>query len=62
MWTWELAYVRADALVVNEELEQSRRGCDGFFRYLPGWSPKEHRELVLKRSESFGTPRSAGGG
>jgi hypothetical protein len=52
MWTWPLYYASADAHVINEELETVRRGCEGFFRYRPGFSPAEHRDLTLKRSEN----------
>lgn len=52
MWTWSLTYVDTDASIVRDELQQSRRGCDGYYRYRQGWSPGEHRDLVLKSSEN----------
>ena len=52
MWTWPLHYGAVDYGVVQEEVRQSRRDCRGFYRYRPGWSPIEHRELVLKASEN----------
>ncbi len=34
-----------------DELKEDRRTCGGYLKYNPGWSPKEHRDLLLKRQE-----------
>jgi hypothetical protein len=37
---------------VFSELEVDRRGCEGFLRHRPGWSPNEHRDLLSRRLET----------
>jgi hypothetical protein len=34
------------------EVKRQRRGCVGYLKYRPGFSPKEHRDLLLKRMDS----------
>jgi hypothetical protein len=37
---------------IFDEVKEQRRGCVGFLKYRPGFSPKEHRDLLLKRMDS----------
>jgi hypothetical protein len=34
-----------------DELKVERRTCEGFLAYEPGWSPSEHRDLLLKKHD-----------
>ncbi|SRR6266404_647432 len=53
LWVdYDLTYVDGSAQGIFDELEQDRRGCAGFLRYRPGFSPSEHRDLLLKRMDS----------
>ena len=33
------------------EVQKKRRPCEGFLRYRPGWSPREHRDLLQSKLE-----------
>lgn len=44
LWLWELGYVQADWGVVFDEVARDRRGCPGFLKWKPGWSPSQHAE------------------
>ena len=37
---------------VFDELERDRRSCPGYLKYIPGFSPKEHRDQLLKRMDN----------
>lgn len=53
LWvSYDLTYVGTNADAIFEELEGDRRGCRGFLRYRPGWTPNEHRDLVGKAFET----------
>jgi hypothetical protein len=41
-----------DMDVILEEVQKDRRQCQGFYRYLRGWSPQEHRALVLRAADN----------
>ena len=43
-WLWELSYIQPDWGVVFDEVAKDRRGCRGFRRWKPGWSPAQHAE------------------
>lgn len=52
LWVdYELTYVEPCYEGVRDEISRSRRECDGFYAYRPGWSPAGHRELLLKFQE-----------
>jgi len=34
-------------------VEKQQRNCEGYFRYRPGWSPSDHRDLLLKTKERW---------
>jgi hypothetical protein len=36
---------------LQDELRADRRTCDSFLHYRRGWSPDEHRNLVLQKEE-----------
>ena len=44
LWLWELGYTQPDWDVVIDEVAKNRRGCRGFSRWKPGWSPAQHTE------------------
>jgi len=52
LWDWSLYYCDRDYDMVDDELHESRRRYQGFCDYRPGFSPTEHRDLLLKRSEN----------
>lgn len=49
--SYELIYAGPSYEGLQEELRADRRTCDSFLRYRHGWSPDEHRALVLKKEE-----------
>lgn len=48
---YDLMYVGPSYEALQDELQSDRRLCDSFLRYRHGWSPDEHRDLVLKKEE-----------
>ncbi len=53
LWVdYDLTYNSDSVQGIFEELEQDRRGCAGYLKYRPGFSPSEHRDLLLKRMDS----------
>jgi hypothetical protein len=53
LWVnYDLTYSGTSAEVIFDELDLDRRSCDGFFKYKPGWTPTDHRELLSKHQES----------
>ena len=52
LWLWELGYTQPDWGVVFDEVANDRRGCRGFRRWKPGWSPAQHAESE-ERSVDF---------
>jgi hypothetical protein len=48
---YELGYSGPSHEALQDELAKGRRTCKSFLRYRPGWSPDEHRQLVLKKEE-----------
>ena len=44
--------LRNSAQGIFDELQRERRGCAGYLKYRPGFSPSEHRDLLLKRMDS----------
>lgn len=52
LWVvYDLTYVGTDAEGIFDEVQKERRGCKGFFRYRPGWSPTGHQDMLLKALE-----------
>lgn len=52
LWvTYDLTYARPSFQGILDEVESSRRTCEGFHRYIPGLSPSRHLEEALKKSE-----------
>ncbi len=53
LWVdYDVMYKRDSVQGIFDELEQDRRGCTGYLKYRPGFSPSEHRDLLLKRMDS----------
>jgi hypothetical protein len=53
LWVdYDLTYFDGSAQGIFDELEQERGCCAGFLKYRPGFSPSEHRDLLLKRMDS----------
>src|SRR6266849_5049259 len=53
LWVdYELTYLDGSAEGIFDELQRERRGCAGYLKYRPGFSPSEHRDLLLKRMDS----------
>ncbi len=53
LWVdYDLTYFDGSAQGIFDELEQDRRGCAGYLRYKPGFSPSEPRNLLLKGMDS----------
>lgn len=53
LWVdYDLMYAGTDSDGIFDELEADRRGCEGFLRHEPGWTPNEHRELLKKVLEN----------
>jgi len=53
LWVdYDLTYLGGSAQGIFDELEQERRRCVGYLKYRPGFSPSEHRDLLLKRMDS----------
>lgn len=36
---------------IFDMVQKQQRNCKGYFRYMPGWSPSGHQELLLKALE-----------
>src|SRR6266849_319499 len=52
LWVdYELTYLDGSTQGIFDELERERRGCAGYLKYRPGFSPSEHRDLLLKRMD-----------
>lgn len=53
LWVnYDLTYYRSSAQGIFDELKRERRGCVGYLKYRPGFSPSEHRDVLLKRMDS----------
>jgi len=53
LWVdYDLTYFDGSVQGIFDELERERRGCAGYLKYRPGFSPSEHRDLLLKRMDS----------
>lgn len=53
LWVqYELVFGGGSHEGVFDELERDRRSCPGYLKYIPGFSPKEHREQLLKRMDN----------
>ena len=37
---------------IFDEVKRRRRGCVGYLKYRPGFSPREHQDLLLQRMDS----------
>ena|ERR1700676_1359527 len=56
LWVdYDLHYVGTDAAAIFEMIEDDRRQCTGFYRYTPGWSPREHLDLQSKAHDRMRT-------
>ena len=54
LWVeYDLTFIDVNAGAIFDELAKQRRDCEGFLRYKPGWSPSLHRDLLLKRLETW---------
>lgn len=55
LWVaYDLAYAETDVEGVYKELlEEDRRCCRGFMWHRPGFPPSEHRDLVLRKLDSW---------
>jgi hypothetical protein len=47
----ELLYAQPDYGGLQDEIQASRRQCRGFMRHEAGWSPQEHRDLMVSARE-----------
>lgn len=53
LWVdYDLTYFGASPQGIFDEVKRRRRGCVGYLKYRPGFSPKEHRDLLLKRMDN----------
>ena len=49
LWVdYDLMYAAPNVDSIVEEIQSDRRKCRGFYPYNEGWSPAEHKDLVLK--------------
>jgi hypothetical protein len=38
---------------IFDMVQKQQRNCKGFFRYKPGWSPRDHRDLLIKSHDRW---------
>jgi hypothetical protein len=50
LW-FNLEIAGGDPDEIREEIDRQRKGCVGYLRYKPGWSPSEHKALVTKKED-----------
>ena len=53
LWVhYDLTYSGGSTRGIFDELKEQRRYCVGYLKYRPGFSPTEHRDILLKRVDS----------